>query len=123
MGASRNTLASISNDGPAGESPAEYARAFARLENHYFVNGGFLEDDDWILKHTSALDDVPGTIVQGRYDMICPPAGAWRLHKSWPSSDLRMVPRAGHAVSEPAIAAELVRTMDKLARQRATLGL
>jgi proline iminopeptidase len=55
--------------------------------------------------------------------MICPPASAWRLHKAWPSSELKLIPKAGHAVSEPGIAAELVRTMDKLARQRETLGL
>lgn len=117
-----NTLASISNDGPAGESPAEYARAFARLENHYFVNGGFLEEDDWILKHTSALDDVPGTIVQGRYDMICPPVSAWKLHEVWARSRFAIVPRAGHALSEPGISAQLVRTTNALRHSLKPLG-
>jgi proline iminopeptidase len=111
-----NTLASIQNDGPGGESPAEYARAFARLENHYFTNGGFLEFDGWIEANIERLQKVPGTIVQGRYDMICPPVSAWRLHRAWPASRLSLVARAGHALSEPGISAELVRTMDALRR-------
>ena len=111
-----NTLASISNDGPGGESPAEYARAFARLENHYFSNAGFLEEDGYILKAAETLAQVPGTIVQGRYDMICPPVSAHMLHKAWPRSRLAIVPRAGHALSEPGISAQLVRTMNALRR-------
>ncbi|QMU59361.1 MAG: prolyl aminopeptidase [Boseongicola sp.] len=111
-----NTLASISNDGLGGESPAEYARAFARLENHYFKNGGFLERDGWIESKEDALSNVPGTIVQGRYDMICPPAAAYRLANAWSGAKLTIVPRAGHALSEPGISAELVRTMDRLRR-------
>jgi proline iminopeptidase len=111
-----NTLASIENDGPGGESPAEYARAFARLENHYFINGGFLEEDGQILRNMDLLEEVPGTIVQGRYDMICPPVSAQRLHEAWPRSRLVIVPRAGHALSEPGISAELVRTTDQLRR-------
>ena len=111
-----NTLASIQNDGPGGESPAEYARAFARLENHYFINAGFLEHDGWIEANLGQLARVPGTIVQGRYDMICPPESAYRLHSEWIGSRLSFVPRAGHALSEPGISAELVRTMDALRR-------
>lgn len=111
-----NTLASIANDGPGADSPAEYARAFARLENHYFTNDGFLDGDDWIVRNIDTLKDVPGTIVQGRYDMICPPVSAYRLHQAWPRSELVMVPRAGHALSEPGISSRLVRTMDALRR-------
>jgi proline iminopeptidase len=111
-----NTLASINNDGLGGESPAEYARAFARLENHYFTNGGFLENDGWILDNIEAIQQIPGTIVQGRYDMICPPVAAYRLHADWPASRMVVVPRAGHALSEPGISAELVRTTDRLRR-------
>ncbi len=109
-----NTLASIGNDGPGGESPTEYARAFARLENHYFSNAGFLEHDGWILENLGPIANVPGTIVQGRYDMICPPKSAYELNARWPGSRLVIVPRAGHALSEPGISAELVRTMDGL---------
>ena len=109
-----NTLASIANDGPGGESPAEYARAFARLENHYFINGGFLDGDGHVLRNMPAIEGVPGTIVQGRYDMICPPVSAHRLHAAWPASTLVTVPRAGHALSEPGISRELVRATDAL---------
>ncbi|MBD3679778.1 MAG: prolyl aminopeptidase [Rhodobacteraceae bacterium] len=111
-----NTLASIDNDGPGGDSPAEYARAFARLENHYFSNAGFLQEDGQILKNMDRIARIPGYIVQGRYDMICPPVSAHRLHTAWPASQLRMVPRAGHALSEPGISAELVRITDRFAR-------
>ncbi|MCV6591709.1 MAG: prolyl aminopeptidase [Silicimonas sp.] len=112
-----NTLASIRNDGPGGDSPGEFARAFARLENHYFRNGGFLEHDGWIEANLHRLADVPGFIVQGRYDMICPPAGAFRLHEGWQGSVLRMIPRAGHALSEPGISAELVQITNGLRGQ------
>lgn len=111
-----NTLASISNDGPGGDSPAEYARAFARLENHYFMNMGFLDGDHWIERNLDKIKNVPGTIVQGRYDMICPPAAAHRLNAGWAASRLVVVPRAGHALSEPGISAELVRLSDRLRR-------
>jgi proline iminopeptidase len=112
-----NALASIQSDGPMGESPAEYARAFARLENHYFHNGGFLEEDGWILRERHRIRHLRAIIVQGRYDMICPPLAAYRLAEGWDACELRMVPMAGHALSEPGISAELVRVMDGLARQ------
>lgn len=118
-----NALASIENDGAMIDSPADYALAFARLENHYFQNRAFLSDEQQILSNMGRIAHIPGTIVQGRHDMICPPQSAWALHQAWPTSEFRMIPRAGHAVSEPGIAAELVRTTDKLSRQRATLGL
>jgi proline iminopeptidase len=109
-----NALASVQNDGPVGESPAEYARAFARLENHYFQNGGFLEEDGWILKERHRIEHIPAKIVQGRLDMICPPLAAWRLAEGWAKAELRLVPLAGHALSEPGISAELVKVMDGL---------
>lgn len=111
-----NALASIHNDGPLGESPAEYARAFARLENHYFHNGGFLEEDGWILREKSRIKHIPATVIQGRYDMICPPLAAWKLAQGWENCDLRLVPFAGHALSEPGISEGLVRAMDSLRR-------
>ncbi|WP_145104966.1 prolyl aminopeptidase [Cereibacter sediminicola] len=111
-----NALASVTQDGPMGESPSEYARAFARLENHYFSNAGFLEHDGWILANRSRIAHIPAVIVQGRYDMICPPLSAWKLAEGWDKADLRLVPFAGHALSEPGISAELVRVMDTLPR-------
>jgi proline iminopeptidase len=109
-----NALASVHYEGPMGESPAEYARAFARLENHYFHNGGFLQCDGWILRERHRIEHLPATIVQGRFDMICPPLSAWKLARGWQKCDLRMVPLAGHALSEPGISEALVRIMDGL---------
>jgi len=113
-----NALASINSDGLGRVGPGQYARAFARLENHYFVNAGFLAEDGQILRDIGKIAHIPGTIVQGRYDMICPPVSASKLHAAWPKSDLRMVARAGHALSEPGISAELVRATDALAARR-----
>jgi proline iminopeptidase len=109
-----NALASVHQAGPVGEGPAEYARAFSRLENHYFTNAGFLDFDGWILAQRNRIRHIPTTIVQGRYDMICPPISAWRLADGWAGADLRLVPVSGHALSEPGISAELVRVMDGL---------
>lgn len=109
-----NALASVYSTGSGGQAPGDYARAFSRLENHYFVNDGFLEEDGWILNNVTRLHGVPGTIVQGRYDMICPPRSAWELAQAWPDADLHMVRNAGHALSEPGISAELVRIMERI---------
>ena len=111
-----NALASVEPHGFAGEAPADYARAFARLENHYFSHGAFLDCDGQILRDLPRLAEVPGTIVQGRYDMICPPVSAWRLAEGWARARLTMVPVAGHALSEPGISEELMRVMDDLRR-------
>ncbi|NIZ11852.1 prolyl aminopeptidase [Phaeobacter sp. HF9A] len=110
-----NALASVHSNGTSGDSPGEYARAFARLENHYFSNGGFLHMDGQILANMGRIAHIPGVIVQGRYDMICPPTSAHSIHVKWPNSDLLMIRNAGHALSEPGISAALVRTMDQLA--------
>jgi proline iminopeptidase len=112
-----NALASMSSQGHGGESQGDYARAFARLENHYFTHAGFLEQDGWIRANLGRIAEVPGTIVQGRYDMICPPLSAQLLADGWPAARLHMVPFAGHALSEPGIAEQLVRTMNSLTRR------
>lgn len=109
-----NSLASIDADGIVGDAPGDYARAFARLENHYFMNKGFLEEDGQILRNLSKLRDIPASIVQGRYDMICPPVSAWTLAQNWKRAALKLVPAAGHALSEPGISSELVNIMDGL---------
>ncbi|WP_171097885.1 prolyl aminopeptidase [Ruegeria sp. HKCCD7255] len=110
-----NALASVHTNGSVGESPGEYARTFARLENHYFINKAFLEKDGQILDQMDQIQDIPGFIVQGRYDMICPPQAAWELAERWPNAELKMVRNAGHALSEPGISAELIRIMDRIA--------
>ncbi|UWR07372.1 MULTISPECIES: prolyl aminopeptidase [Ruegeria] len=112
-----NALASIHTNGAVGESPGEYARTFARLENHYFINKAFLEHDGQILDRMDRIAHIPGHIVQGRYDMICPPQAAWSLAEKWPEAELKMVRQAGHALSEPGISAELVRIMDRTAQE------
>jgi proline iminopeptidase len=118
-----NALASIHSEGLVGESPAEYARAFARLENHYFTHRGFLEEDGQILRDAGKLADIPGTIVQGRYDMICPPVSAHALSERWARADLRMMGLSGHALSEPRISAELVRVMDRFRETHTRHGI
>lgn len=110
-----NALASIHSNGSAGEAPPEYARAFSRLENHYFRNAGFLEFDGQILSRMDRIKHIGGVIVQGRYDMICPPHSAYKLAEVWPNVDLRMIRNAGHALSEPGISSELRRVMDQIA--------
>jgi proline iminopeptidase len=94
--------------GPGGQ----YARAFARLENHYFINGGFLDHDGHVLAKMDTIAALPGHIVQGRYDMVCPPHTAFALHDAWPGSQLHPIATAGHALSEPGITARLVSIMD-----------
>ena len=109
-----NALASAETTGLAGDSPADYARAFARLENHYFQNAGFLPEDGWILRNRGRIEHLPANIVQGRLDMICPPRSAWGLAEGWDAAELKLVRMAGHALSEPGISAELVAVMDRL---------
>jgi proline iminopeptidase len=84
------------------------------LENHYFVNKGFLDGDEWILRNRHRIEGIPADIVQGRYDMVCPPVSAHRLAQGWAKARLKLVPLAGHALSEPGISAELVAIMDGL---------
>jgi len=91
------------------------ARAFARIECHFFQHRGWLDRDGQILAGMSALEDIPGVIVQGRYDVICPPATAVRVAEAWRRADLRMIDDAGHALSEPGITAELLRATEGFA--------
>ena len=102
----------------AGYIEGTYARAFARIESHYFAHGGWLEEDGQILRDMPRIAKIPGVIVQGHYDMICPPETAHNLAKAWPAGALKMVADAGHALSEPGIAAELIRATDQFAEVR-----
>ena len=111
-----NALASTSSSGQFHLPPSDYALAFSKLENHYFINKAFLEEDGQIFRDMHKIAHIPGTIVQGRYDVICPPKTAFKIADLWPASRLRMINDAGHALSEPGISAELVRTMDALAK-------
>jgi proline iminopeptidase len=92
-----------------------YAIAFARIENHYFVNEGWFEEGQ-LIRNAHRLKGIPGVIIQGRYDMATPPRTAWDLHKAWPEARFIMVPDAGHAVSEPGITHHLIEATDAFAR-------
>ncbi|MGW4118615.1 prolyl aminopeptidase [Nocardia sp. NPDC004711] len=89
-----------------------FALAFARIENHYFVNHGFL-DEGQLLRDIGRIAHIPGVIVQGRHDVVCPATSAWDLHRAWPGSELHLVPDAGHAALEPGITHHLVEATDK----------
>ena len=90
-----------------------FAIAFARIECHYFVNGGFFAEDGQLLANAHRLSAIPGAIIQGRYDVVTPPATAWDLHRAWPRASFTMVPDAGHTATEPGIADALVRATDR----------
>ena len=93
----------------------EFALAFARIESHYFVNDGWLTNGRELLApaNIEKIRKIPGVIVQGRYDVVCPAKSAWDLHRVWPEADLRIVPDAGHAASEVGIVSELVTATDR----------
>ena len=94
----------------------EFALAFARIECHYFVNGGFFEHDDQLLRNVERIRNIPAVIVQGRYDVVCPLRSAWDLHRAWPEADLHIVQDAGHSAFEPGIVHELVEATDRFGR-------
>jgi len=94
------------------------ALSMARIECHYFTNNAFLEPNQ-ILNDIAKIADIPGVIVQGRYDLICPLESAWELHQAWPGSELHIIGDAGHAASERGIAAALVEATDRLSRSLA----
>lgn len=92
----------------------EFAIAFARIENHYFVHGGWFEENQ-LLRDAHKLHGIPGVIVHGRYDMPCPAKYAWQLHKAWPEAEFFLIEGAGHAFSEPGILDRLIYATDKFA--------
>jgi proline iminopeptidase len=94
----------------------EFAAAFARIECHYFVNGGWLERENQLLDDVHKIRHIPATIVQGRFDVVCPMRTAWALHKAWPEADFRVVPDSGHSAFEPGTARELIKATDRYSR-------
>ncbi|MEY9953958.1 proline iminopeptidase [Leifsonia sp. EB34] len=92
----------------------KYAVAFARIENHYFMNGGWFEEDQ-LIRDAHKLEGIPGVIVQGRYDVCTPAMTAWDLHRAWPEAELTIVPDAGHAYDEPGILDALIEATDRFA--------
>jgi len=93
-----------------------FAEAFARIECHYFINGGFLETDDQLLQNVHRIRHLPAWIIQGRYDMVCPMVSAWDLHRAWPEATLRIIPDAGHSATEAGIRSALLDATDALAK-------
>jgi proline iminopeptidase len=91
---------------------ARFALAFARIECHYFVNGGFFAVEDQLLRDAQRIKDIPGVIVHGRYDVVCPVQNAWELHKAWPKAKLTITPASGHSAFEAENADVLVRATD-----------
>lgn len=92
-----------------------YALAFARIESHYFVNAGFFRRDGELLLEAHRLKDIPGVIAHGRYDVVTPVRNAVMLAKAWGNANLRIVPDAGHAMTEPGLVHELIRATRKFA--------
>ncbi|MCL6436668.1 MAG: prolyl aminopeptidase [Leptolyngbyaceae cyanobacterium HOT.MB2.61] len=93
----------------------QFADAFARIECHYFVNGGFLKSEDQLLRQCDRIRHLPAVIVQGRYDMVCPMITAWELHQVWTEAELVIVPDAGHSMTEPGIRSILIEATDQFA--------
>ena len=89
--------------------------AFARIEAHYFVNKGFMKTDAQLLENASRIRHIPGVIVQGRYDVVCPMESAWALHRAWPEADLIITPDSGHSAFDPPNSRALVAATDKFA--------
>jgi proline iminopeptidase len=97
------------------------ALSIARIECHYFVNNAFLEPDQ-LLRDIPKIAHLPGVIVHGRYDVICPLDNAWALHKAWPNSELQIIRDAGHSAAENGITDALVRAADELAHRLLNLA-
>ncbi len=89
-----------------------FAIAFTKLALHYFTHGGWFAEDQ-LLRDAGKLAGIPGRIVQGRYDVVCPPVTAWELHRAWPDSKLTIVPRAGHAVTDMGVLDALIDATDE----------
>ena len=105
----------VPNDGLLARFDEDaYALTFARIECHYFVHRGFLRRDDQLLADAGRLRGIPGGIVQGPYDVVCPMVSAWDLHRAWPGSRLVVVPDAGHSAFEPGTELALVDAVSEL---------
>jgi proline iminopeptidase len=91
---------------------AEFAKAFARIECHYFINNCFFPSDNFLLENVGKIRHIPAVIVHGRYDVVCPIMSAWDLHRAWPEAKLHITPDAGHSMMEPGNTSGLVEATD-----------
>lgn len=94
-------------------SDPHFALAFARIECHYFMNNCFFPTDNYLLENVAKIRNIPGVIVQGRYDVVCPMRSAWDLHRAWPEAELHITPDAGHSIMEPGNLSALVEATDR----------
>ncbi len=101
---------------PSKFNEADFAVAFARIECHYFMNGGFFPHEGWLLDQVPRFAHLPGWIVQGRFDVVTPIETAWRLKTAWPNARFNLVWDAGHASTEPGVIDGLVRATDAVLR-------
>ena len=90
-----------------------HALQFARIECHYFMNNSFFKTNNWLLENINKIRHIPTTIVQGRYDIVCPMKSAWELHRAFPEATLKIIQDSGHSANEPGIRAELISTTEK----------
>jgi len=99
-------------------SESKFALAFALIENHYFVNKGFLDKEDQLISSSSIdqIRHIPAKIIQGRYDIVCPMETAWELSKNWPEAELIVAPSSGHSAFEKEITHELVKATEEFAK-------
>ncbi len=84
------------------------ALQFARIECHYFMNKSFFDTDNFLIENIEKIRHIPASIVQGRYDVVCPMRSAWDLHTAWPEASLHIIADAGHAAGEPGIRSKLI---------------
>jgi proline iminopeptidase len=108
------TITLLPNPNAASFGEDDYALAFARIENHFFTHGAWL-DEGQLLRDAHKLRGIPGLIVHGRYDMPCPAKYAWQLSKAWPDAEFYLIEGAGHAYNEPGILDRLIYATDKFA--------
>ena len=92
-----------------------FALAFGRIECHYFFNKGFFESDGQLLAGAQVIRNIPGVIIQGRYDVVTPMETAWALHRAWPEAEFEIIADAGHTTTEPGITDALIRATDRFA--------
>lgn len=105
----------IDPDYATSHGDPKFALAFARIENHYFVNGGFFEVEGQLLRDAYKIADIPGVIVHGRYDVVCPIQNAFDLHALWPKAELLVSAASGHSAFEAENVAALVAATDQFA--------
>ena len=99
---------------PTRNAEESFALAFSRIENHYFVHGGWMAEGE-LLTRAASLNSIPGVIIQGRYDMVCPPITAWELSQRWTTAELQMVEDSGHSFAEPGTLHRLMVATDHFA--------